>query len=291
MMSRAVDGSRVSVVTGANQGLGYALVEGLCRAMTARDTVYLTCRSEARGTAAVAALRAQGLAPRLHLLDVAEPASIASFAETVRREHGGVDIVISNAGARTDPAIPAAAQVRTLITTSNLGTTRMIEAFSPLLRDRGRFLIVASSAGQLHHLPSHLHARFLGADSLRAVDDVMLAYADTVEAGRDASEGWPLWINIASKVGQIATMRVFARTMRLQAAQRSLVIDAVCPGLVDTPSARPWVADMSSARTPAEAAVDIVWLATTSDTSLPYGELVRRRQVLRWTVETDDDTR
>jgi NAD(P)-dependent dehydrogenase (short-subunit alcohol dehydrogenase family) len=290
VVSRVVGRSRVAVVTGANQGLGYALVEGLCRTMTERDIVYLTCRNEPRGAAAVIALRAHGLAPRLHLLDVAEPASIASFADTVRREHGGVDVVINNAGARTDPAIPAAAQVRTLITTSNLGTTRMIEAFGPLLRDGGRFLVVASSAGQLRHLPAHLHARFLDANSLRAVDDVMLAYADTVERGLDSAEGWPAWTNIASKVGQIATMRVFASAMRHEAAQRGLVIDAVCPGLVDTPAARPWVADMSTARTPAEAAVDIVWLATTSDTPLPYGELVRRRRILSWTNQTNDDT-
>src|ERR1043165_998218 len=131
-MSRVVDRSRVAIVTGANQGLGYALVEGLCRTMTPRDIVYLTCRSEARGAAAVAALRAQGLAPRLQLLDVADPDSIAYAADTLRGEHGGVDIVISNAGARTDPAIPPAAQVRTLIATNNLGHTRMIDAFGPL---------------------------------------------------------------------------------------------------------------------------------------------------------------
>jgi carbonyl reductase 1 len=62
--------SRVAVVTGANQGLGYALVEGLCRAMAADDVVYLTCRNEVRGRAAIDVLRAQGLAPRLRIVDV-----------------------------------------------------------------------------------------------------------------------------------------------------------------------------------------------------------------------------
>lgn len=98
----------------------------------------------------------------------------------------------------------------------------------------------------------------MNAPSLRSVDDIMLAYADTLERGHDAAEGWPAWTNLASKVGQIATMRVFARAMRREAAQRGLVIDAVCPGLIDTPAARPSVADMSNARTKAEAAVDVV---------------------------------
>jgi carbonyl reductase 1 len=207
---------------------------------------------------------------------------MASFADEMRREHGGVDIVINNAGARVDPAVPAAVQARAVINTSNLGTTRVIEMLGPLVKDRGRFLLVASSAGQLRHLPEPLRARFVAAASLRAVDDVMLAYVDTVERGEAAVEGWPAWINIASKVGQIASMRVFARGMRDEAVRRGIVIDAVCPGLIDTEAARPWVGDMSTAQTPAAAAVDIVWLATVERADLPYGELVRRREVLPW---------
>jgi NAD(P)-dependent dehydrogenase (short-subunit alcohol dehydrogenase family) len=273
---------RVAVVTGANQGLGYALVEGLCRTMAADDVVYLTCRNPTRGAEAIEALRAQGLAPRLQFVDVGETASVASFAEAMRREHGGVDVVIHNAGARVDRVVPAESQVRAVINTSNLGTTRVIELLGPLLRDRGRFLVVASSAGQLRQLPASLHARFVNAGSLRAVDDVMLAYVDAVKRGVAATQGWPAWINIPSKVGQIASMRVFARAMRDAAMRRGIVIDAVCPGLVDTEAARPWVADMSTAQTPAEAAVDIVWLATVEGVDLPYGELVRRREVLPW---------
>ena len=111
----------------------------------------------------------------------------------------------------------------------------------------------------------------------------MLAYADAVERGTAAAEGWPAWINIASKVGQVASMRVLARAMRAEAERRRLVIDAVCPGLVDTAASRPWFDDMSKAQTPDAAAADIVWLATTAyDPQLPYGELVRHREVLPW---------
>ncbi len=59
------------------------------------------------------------------------------------------------------------------------------------------------------------------------------------------------------------------------------MIDAVCPGLVDTAASRPWFEDMSKAQT--AAAADVVWLATTAySPALPYGELVRHRQVLPW---------
>src|SRR6187200_909557 len=86
-----------------------------------------------------------------------------------------------------------------------------------------------------------------------------------------------------AQAGQVASMRVLARAMRAEAERRRLVIDAVCPGLVDTAASRPWFDDMSKAQTPAAAAADLVWLATTAYTpQLPYGELVRHRDVLPW---------
>ena len=274
--------TRVAVVTGANQGLGYALVEGMCRAWAPDDVVYLTARDRARGEEAIESLRAHGLAPRLGLLDVDTPDSVERFAAMLGREHGGVDLVISNAARRIVRDVPPASQVRAFVTTNNLGTTRVIEHLGPLLRDGARLFVVASSFGRLRHLAEPLHARFDRAESLRAIDDVMLAYADVVERGVAAAEDWPDWINIASKVGQVATMRVFARMMRDEAEHRGIVIDAVCPGLVDTAASRPWFSDMSAAQTPTAAAADIVWLATAPRAEVPYGELVRHRAVLAW---------
>jgi NAD(P)-dependent dehydrogenase (short-subunit alcohol dehydrogenase family) len=275
--------ARIAVVTGANQGLGLALVEGLCRALGPDAIVYLTGRDEARVREAADRLRAEGLAPRPAVLDVSDEASVARFAEQLGREHGGVDVVISNAARRMTREEPPAAQVRAFVATNNLGTTYVLERLGPLLRDDGRLLVVASGFGRLRHLAAHLHARFDTAASPRAVDEVMLAYVDAVERGTAAAEGWPDWINIPSKVGQVASVRAFARARREEAARRRLVIDAVCPGLVDTAASRPWFEDMSNAQTPAAAAADVIWLATTAhDPSLPYGELVRHREVLSW---------
>jgi NAD(P)-dependent dehydrogenase (short-subunit alcohol dehydrogenase family) len=275
--------NRIAIVTGANQGLGLALVEGLCRALGPDGVVYLTGRDEARVREAADRLRAEGLAARPAVVDVADSTSVARFAEQIGREHGGVDVVISNAARRMTREDPPAAQVRAFVATNNLGTTHVLVWFGPLLRDGGRLLVVASSFGSLRHLPAHLHARFDRAWSLRAINDVMLAYVEAVERGTAAAEGWPEWINIPSKVGQVASVRVLARAMRAEAERRRLVIDAVCPGLVDTAASRPWFDDMSNAQTPAAAAADLVWLATTAySPELPYGELVRHRQVLPW---------
>lgn len=66
---------KVAIVTGANQGLGLALVRGLCRAFGAEGIVYLTARDRKRGEQAVRDLEAEGLSPRLELLDVRDGTS------------------------------------------------------------------------------------------------------------------------------------------------------------------------------------------------------------------------
>jgi len=222
------------------------------------------------------------LTPRFARLDVSDPAGVERFAAMVKVEHGGIDIVISNAVRRLVRETPFAEQVRPFVETSNIATTRLIEQLGPMLRDGGRFLIVASAFGRLRYLPEPLREPFREARSLRAIDAVMLAYVDAVERGVAAADGWPEFINIPSKVGQVATMRAYARTRRDEAERRGLVIDAVCPGMIDTASSRPWFEDMSKAQTPEAAAKDVIWLASAPRADIPYGELVQHRNILAW---------
>ncbi len=274
--------SKVALVTGANQGLGLALVRGLCRTLGADGIVYLTARDGKRGRQAVGGLRAEGLLPRLELLDVRADASVKALALTIAERHGGIDIVLSNAAARISPNVPDEDQVRSFVDTNNHGTTRMIRAFVPLLNDGGRFVVVASSFGTLASLDPRLHSRFdVGQMSLADVDQVMDDYVEAVETGRADAEGWPGWINPPSKVGQVAAVKVLALELVGQAAQRDILVNAACPGLVDTDASRPWFGDMSAAQSPDEAATDVLWLATVpAGTRQPYGELVQHRKIL-----------
>src|SRR5688572_29823369 len=123
---------KVAVVTGANQGLGLALVRGLCQQLGERGVVYLTARDRQRGLAAVQQLQSEGLAPELELLDVADDQSVRALAALLERRHGGVDIVIGNAAARIVPEVAAAQQVAQFINTNNHGTYRLITALTPL---------------------------------------------------------------------------------------------------------------------------------------------------------------
>ncbi len=276
--------NKVALVSGSNQGLGFALVEALCKNLGPSASVYLTARNRARGEDAIRELRNRGVSPILHLLDVTDDGSVAALAETIRTRHEGVDIVISNAAARISPNPSQAEQVALFINTNNHGTFRMIREFGPILKDNARFIVVASGFGSLRNLSTGLHEKFnLATQSLEGIERVMDEYVHLVETDQAKTFGWPEWINVPSKVAQVASIKIMARRMRDEASRRGILITAVCPGLVDTDASRPWFDDMSSAQSPAQAAVDVVWLATLPPrVEAPYGELIQHRKILPW---------
>ena len=280
-----VDMSRVALVTGATQGLGFALAAGLARELAPGDVVYLTGRDPGRvRRAAQRAVDGGRAEVRDQVLDVREGSAIREFAREVQERHGGIDIVFSNAAARLTPGTPSGDLVGRFVDTNNLGATRMLRAFGPLLRAGGRLFVVASSFGTLRELPGSLHERFdTAAMTLDDVDAVMTSWRDAVIKGRAAQDGWPDWINIPSKVGQVAAVRVFARERGAADSHDETLVAAVCPGLIDTDASRPWFADMSSAQTPLAAATWPVELAL-ADQFDPayYGELVQFGIVLPW---------
>lgn len=270
---------KIALVTGANQGLGFALVARLCEVLPSGSIVYLGARDPERGEEAAYALRSSGtgLEPVVATIDVTDERSVTALAEELERKHGGVDVLISNAAARLVRERPQAEQVRTVVDTNNHGTARVIRAFAPRVRAGGRFLVVASSFGSLRNLDVRLH--HLLDVATRSIDDIERVMDDwAVLAERNAATPpWPEWINIPSKVGQVADAKILARE------RPDLFVAAVCPGLIDTAASRPWFDDMTEAQTPAQAAEDVVWLATTTqDVSELRGELVRHRKVVPW---------
>jgi len=275
--------NRIAIVTGANQGLGFALAEGLAQRLAPDDIVYLTGRDADRVKEAATRIAAPVAEVRTHVLDVRDGAAVAAFADELRDRHGGVDIVLSNSAARLTPNAPWTQLVEPFVDTNNLGTTRMLRAFSPILRPGGRFLVVASDFGTLHSLPEALHQCFdTDRMSLDDVDATMTAWRDAVLDGTAAAEGWPDWINIPSKVGQVAAVRVLARERYQTDRSNGTLIAAVCPGLIDTAASRPWFDDMSGAQTPAEAAAAPLRLALDPARPETYGELVQFGRVRPW---------
>lgn len=272
---------KAALVTGATQGLGLALAEGLAQRLSTEDTVYLTGRDAGRVAQAVEAMPAGGAEVRGEVLDVAEPAAPGRLAAKLAERHGGVDVVIGNAVMRVGPDDDPRAIVRDYAEVNNFGTTRLLRAFTPLLRDGGRFLVVASSFGTLRHLAPALHDRFDGLSSLDEVDKQVTAWRDAVEDGSARAGDWPGFVNIPSKIGQVAAVRTLAAQRRDDDLARGILLAAVCPGMMNTPTSALWW-DVSTAPSPAEAADALLELVFRPVDPARYGELVRDGAVLPW---------
>jgi NAD(P)-dependent dehydrogenase (short-subunit alcohol dehydrogenase family) len=274
--------SRIALVTGANQGLGRALVQGLAAGMAPGDRVLLTGRDPDRVHAAAAAVAGGQAIAHVEgrVLDVRDGDAITDLAA----ELGEIDIVFSNATSRMRPGDDPADQIDALAETSNLATSRMLRAFAPRLRPGGRLFVVASALGTLDKLDDRVAGRFAAAaTSLDAVDALVAQWRDAVHDRRAEQEGFGTWLNIPSKVAQVAAVRAVAQERRAADLAQDRLVMALCPGLIDTDASRPWFEDMSQAQTPAEAAswpVELA-LAGTFDPAF-YGELVQFAKVLSW---------
>lgn len=83
-------------MTGGNKGIGYAIVKGLCEKFP--GIVYLTARSDASGKAAVKKLNDEGLKPFYHQLNIDDQESVDRFGDYIKNTHGGIDVLVNNAG-------------------------------------------------------------------------------------------------------------------------------------------------------------------------------------------------
>ncbi|XP_069454559.1 carbonyl reductase [NADPH] 3-like [Ovis canadensis] len=88
--------TRLALVTGAIEGLGFAIVRDLCWRFP--GDVVLTAQDEARGRTAVQQLQAKGLSPRFHQLDITDLQSIRALRDFLHKEYGGLNVLVNNAG-------------------------------------------------------------------------------------------------------------------------------------------------------------------------------------------------
>ncbi|WP_067822274.1 oxidoreductase [Actinomadura kijaniata] len=93
---------RVSVVTGANSGLGLATARALARR---GGHVILAVRDEGKGRRAAAQITAEHPGARLEVrrLDLADLDAVRAFADRLRADHPRLDVLVNNAGVMAPP--------------------------------------------------------------------------------------------------------------------------------------------------------------------------------------------
>jgi NAD(P)-dependent dehydrogenase (short-subunit alcohol dehydrogenase family) len=135
----------VAVVTGAAQGNGRAIAEGLARA----GAHVALCDIQVDAVESLAAaLRAEGFIARAYSLDVTEQDSILTVAAAVASEMGDAAILVNNAGIIRRTPIGSDsfdADWSAVMAVNSDGPMHMVRAFLPQLRrTQGRIINLAS---------------------------------------------------------------------------------------------------------------------------------------------------
>lgn len=143
---------RQALVTGANKGIGLAIVRGLAQAGM---SVCMGSRDVSRGQEAVKTLKDEGLDVRLLEIDVADEDSVRRAAETVAKEVDGLHVLVNNAGiiieASTPPSELKMENIKATFEVNLFGPIRVTQAFVPLLRaaQDARVVMMGSGVGSL----------------------------------------------------------------------------------------------------------------------------------------------
>lgn len=144
---KLLEGKR-ALITGAGRGLGAAIAEGLARHGAAIVAVDIDAATAA---ATAERLRAAGFSAEAHQLDVTDRDAVRLLADDLVARHGGLDVLVNNAGVAGRAAFgdAAAPDIWDRIMGVNLeGAFNVSHAFVPALKaSRGNVVHMCSVAG------------------------------------------------------------------------------------------------------------------------------------------------
>lgn len=288
--------TRVAAVTGANKGIGLAIVRQLAlqypRSPFSSNgsiplLIYLTARNESRGRQALRDLHADpklkdakvlqehgGLTSVQYLpLDIDSEKSISDLASHLKTAHPeGIDFLINNAGIAMDGF--DASVVKTTLRCNYYGTLQAVQQLLPHIRDGGRLVNVASTAGHLTSKYSEtIKQRFLNSKTPGDVTNLMEDFTKAVESN-SYQDKWPGAAYAVSKAGVIGMTRDIA--IENAKSGSKILINSCCPGYVNT--------DMTKGRgprTPDQGAQTPVMLAI-ADIKGANGEFWKNEKAVEW---------
>ena len=167
-------GMALALVTGANRGIGLEVARGL-----GRDgmRVLLGSRDAARGEAAAAELRDEGLDITPVELDVADPGAMAAVGPAVEAAGGRLEVLVNNAGvyptgraSRIDFGV-----VEETWQANAAGAWRVAVAAIPYMDAGARIVNVSSGAGSLTTMDGSMPAYNVSKAALNAITRVLAA--------------------------------------------------------------------------------------------------------------------
>jgi NAD(P)-dependent dehydrogenase (short-subunit alcohol dehydrogenase family) len=213
---RTVDlrGKRI-LVTGASSGIGEAAAGKLAR-RGAR--VIVVARRGELLDAVVERIRAQGGDATAHPCDLSDLTAIDELVDTVERTHGGVDILINNAGKSIRRPLAESLDrwhdVERTMTLNYYAPLRLIRGLAPGMRDRGDgHIINVSTWGVLSESMPQFSAYNASKAALTAVSRVI-----ETEWARDGVHATTLYYPLV-KTPMIAPTRAYDHLAGLSAEE------------------------------------------------------------------------
>ncbi|MDO8209620.1 SDR family NAD(P)-dependent oxidoreductase [Conexibacter sp. CPCC 206217] len=187
---------RVALVTGGSSGNGRAI----CERFAAEGALVVVADLDARlGEQLAERLRDGGAQARFARLDVGDPAEVEAVVARVAAELGRIDVLVNNAGvqeAMQDVDELELEEWERILRINLTGTFLCTKFVLPHMRRQGAGSIINMSSGG---------------------------------AGINASPGFPAYS--ASK----GAITVLTKSVALQVAHLGIRVNAICPGMIETP--------------------------------------------------------
>jgi 3-oxoacyl-[acyl-carrier protein] reductase len=214
---------RVAVVTGGGSGIGRAI----CRLFAAEGARVVV--NDIDATAAEATVKAIG-GGRALPADVADSVQVRAMFATIEREHGGVDVLVNNAGIATGGSEDrqglrerSEARVRELV--AGEGVHTHLDATESLDDASWRRMLAVHVDGTFYCTREAL--RLMKGRGRGAIVNL---------SSVAALMGLPTVPHYSAAKGAILA---FTRAVAQDVASRGIRVNAICPGYIDTPMTAP----------------------------------------------------
>ncbi|CAF1367961.1 unnamed protein product [Adineta steineri] len=237
-MSSTKQQQRVILITGANKGLGFEVVKKLVNqsSNSTNDVILLGSRDIKRGQEALTKL---GSPSNVHVLqlDTSSKESIIHAKDEIKQKHGGqLDVIINNAAIA--PATNTSETARETMATNYYGIKLLNDNLSPLLRENGRIVNVASEVGAwtLHGVTKELQDKYISPTlTVEELDRIVEEFIPSLDSNTQDKLGYKspsrFLVYGVSKSAVLALTQIEARQ---QSGSNHIFVYAVCPGYCST---------------------------------------------------------